>query len=876
MKITAIRMAEFGKFDAPVALEGLTGGLDVLAGPNELGKSTILAATKLALTTKHGTKAKEIEAFRPYRGGAPTVEIDFECGGRRWRLSKRWLTQPRADLLERGGGGALFRGPEAEAELEKLLAADGARAQIPLLWLDQGHSTTPFAVPPDARSLLDGAIAGEVAAMTGGDRARLVHQRVQSTLDDLVTRARQQPTKAFELARRHAKTTADTLATKRVLLDQLEDQLRLLATTRNRERTVGDALATTARLEALASARNALETARHAKAHADQAAHERRTAQARHALVASEHATFAAALGQLDDLDRLDAADAQQADEATIALAEFEARSAGKQHEARVLGERIAALQAEHATALTGERQATARNRLAEITTRLEQARSALLRADEIEALLSANRVTVDTLETARRHAASVRDLETRLSAAAAIVTIDYAPGALGRIRVGGRDLANGDTLTADRALVLDIEGIGTITVRPGGGEATENTARRRDTHRRELEASCAEVGASDLADLEARLDARRRHETELGELRARLAALTPAGLVGLEAAQAQARVESGVEPVQVSRAPAQIEADLRAARATLAELEAAGAKLVGEIALIREARAGRTAASRERQHRREQLAAGLPAPPDRSARQTELTRALAEAEAVANDAARTHTAWLASTPDEAGLARLIAGVTAAQDAIDHASRELQELGKKAEHAEGSLASQRNEDIASVVAELTDEAAEADAVVRRFEAEVAALKRLDQELTHEATSAEAQFLEPIKARFFPYLHMVFPGARAEVDATFGLRELVRGSAPEKLDRLSDGTREQIAVLARLAFARLLADSGRAAPVILDDALVFADDTRMLRLFRALEEAANWHQVIVLTCHERSFADLAGRRVALQSWERVNA
>ena len=143
-------------------------------------------------------------------------------------------------------------------------------------------------------------------------------------------------------------------------------------------------------------------------------------------------------------------------------------------------------------------------------------------------------------------------------------------------------------------------------------------------------------------------------------------------------------------------------------------------------------------------------------------------------------------------------------------------------------------------------------------------------------MTHAATSAEAQFLEPIKARFLPYLHMVFPGARAEIDATFGLRELVRDTAPEKLDRLSDGTREQIAVLARLAFARLLADGGRAAPVILDDALVFADDARMLRLFRALEEAANWHQVIVLTCHEKSFADLTGRRVVLQAWERVTA
>ncbi len=46
MKIKAIRLKEVGRFSAPVALEGLSGGLDVLSGPNEFGKSTILKAVK--------------------------------------------------------------------------------------------------------------------------------------------------------------------------------------------------------------------------------------------------------------------------------------------------------------------------------------------------------------------------------------------------------------------------------------------------------------------------------------------------------------------------------------------------------------------------------------------------------------------------------------------------------------------------------------------------------------------------------------------------------------------------------------------------------------------------------------------------------------
>ena len=49
MKIKAIRLKEVGRFSAPIALEGLSGGLDVLSGPNEFGKSTILKAVKAAL-----------------------------------------------------------------------------------------------------------------------------------------------------------------------------------------------------------------------------------------------------------------------------------------------------------------------------------------------------------------------------------------------------------------------------------------------------------------------------------------------------------------------------------------------------------------------------------------------------------------------------------------------------------------------------------------------------------------------------------------------------------------------------------------------------------------------------------------------------------
>jgi uncharacterized protein YhaN len=71
---------------------------------------------------------------------------------------------------------------------------------------------------------------------------------------------------------------------------------------------------------------------------------------------------------------------------------------------------------------------------------------------------------------------------------------------------------------------------------------------------------------------------------------------------------------------------------------------------------------------------------------------------------------------------------------------------------------------------------------------------------------------------------------------------------------------------------RLGLARLLADTGAPAPLVLDDALVYSDDERIERMFAALKLAAESHQVLVFTCRERTFASLGGNRVSIEAWQ----
>jgi uncharacterized protein YhaN len=151
----------------------------------------------------------------------------------------------------------------------------------------------------------------------------------------------------------------------------------------------------------------------------------------------------------------------------------------------------------------------------------------------------------------------------------------------------------------------------------------------------------------------------------------------------------------------------------------------------------------------------------------------------------------------------------------------------------------------------------------------KYRREVEGLELLLRVLQDAERDAKERYVAPLAVRIRPYLEALFPGAELEVDEAFGITTVARGGGAESFDRLSDGTREQIAILARLAFAELLVDRGRPAVVVLDDALVFSDDQRIEQMFEILAHAATKLQIIVLTCRERVFQGLAARRLRLE-------
>lgn len=158
MRLVAVEALHFGCIRS--ARVELGPGLNVLYGPNDLGKSTLARAIRAALLLPHTSRAARV--FEPWGvDEAPRATVTFEAADRRiYRVEKRFGTGARgASLLSESNDGATFRvikkAREVDDELRALLG-----------WGIAGPATkgAPRGLP---RSFLSTLLLGEQADVAG-------------------------------------------------------------------------------------------------------------------------------------------------------------------------------------------------------------------------------------------------------------------------------------------------------------------------------------------------------------------------------------------------------------------------------------------------------------------------------------------------------------------------------------------------------------------------------------------------------------------------------------------------------------------------------------------------------------------------------------
>lgn len=869
MKIRAVRLREVGCFSQPVEVNGFTGALDVLAGPNELGKSTLLKALRYLFTYGHTTQAKDIEGLRPYAGGSPLIEVDFEVGHHVWRLRKQYLNDRQALLTDVGTGNVVARGEDAHKRALELIGGD---QQLGLLWVKQGGSLQ-HTVPSDAaRERLSQVIEREIQSAAGGQEARVVRAQVEQQRRALVTEKTAKPTGDYKKAIVERDTAAQALEAARAVARQSAERIDRMQALKQRFAQLNDPATIASQREAIETLTRSRDDALAARQRLRLADTEAKACESRRSQAGQAHDLFTQQLAQLRELaaEVSNCADAERA--AAVSLDSLGQRLAEVRSRRDDLRAKLEAQQSTLKRREAADRQRAAARRLEQVNQLLAQVRSLVERIDQIEAQLAEDPVTDRLFKAADNEARAVAQLEARIAAQLPKVHIAYSAGGAGRIKVAGHSLADGQTLSPSRPVVIEIEGIGTITVDPALSESAEHDQSDLDAHRAELTAKLAVAGVDDIEMLRHRLEARRSLERELQQAKDGIATRAPMGIDALvaeerrllELVETQPVPEDLPDPREIETAISELTAQHRT---TEQELEAAtlGHANTGKVL------AGAIARRQSMEAQSAALAGVLPPEADRPRRLEELAAQLSIAEDAVATALRTRDAWAEKALDEPQMRDLEMRLAEAVRAERASKEEINAIERDMAVVARDLERDWQDGVESRVLVLEQGFTQWRNRVDQFERDLAALNVLLGVLDQGEAQSRARYLSPVMKRFETYAGLVFPGAAISMKADLSIESFERGSALERLNALSDGTQEQIAVLARLAFAQLLADAGQPGPLILDDALVYSDDVRLEALFSALQTASLAHQVVVLTCRARSFERLGGSRLTLTPW-----
>ena len=872
MKLSALRFHNLKRFAARgVAIEGIGDGVNVLCAANEFGKSTSFEALHGLFFQPHSSTAGDVRNLRPYSGGNPLIEADIAVGDARYRITKQFYGGRFAKVVDLATGQLIAQADEAENFISKLISG-GAGGPAGLLWVRQGltgierRSKTEEDSERLVRTSLLESVQGEVEAMTGGRRIAEILAAAGEARDALVT-SRGRPKAGGRFAA--AIEERDRLVTEeRRLAREVKDlrgELDQRGMTKRRLAELENAEERETRRQSVERAEATFEIARTQVDKLKTAEAELGLARERRGAAEREFRQFCDALEEARKLAdehgeavrrRDDAVHRRHATSEAISKAQAEIEAAEIEvTEARELLERLEA----------SERAREAAERRAEYLDKLTHAETIRGTIEMCEAQLSQVRLPAGAVDELAELDIEIARIKAVQAAGRPSVVVAYESGAAAHVTMSGTALVDGEERGYDGHAQLVAPGIGTITLRSNTSERDDGRLDGAETQRQLLLAS---LGVADLPAARAQQVRGQEIETKASEARAQLVVLAPDGLDALRNAVA-ALADVDAEPVELKAHPIE----------TRAVRDAAEQRRQQAIQLIRATEPARfradevniaaeTALARL-QARNEQLDAVLGPVAARDQRHRELEARYNENDGALTEAQRVVDAQRTEALDFDAVEATLRRVRSVEQA---AETEIQQLRETMAGLNARISARSDEAVEEDWREAADAFAAVEARVTAFQHEVAVLTRLKDALDTARSHARDLYLTPVMNELRPLLGLLFDDVSIKFDErTLLPHSIVRGGQEEDVDRLSGGMREQLSVLTRLAFARLLARDGRPAPVILDDALVYSDDDRIERMFDALHRQARDQQIIVFSCRQRAFQKLGGNVLTMADW-----
>lgn len=886
MILHLIELTYVGPFRDTVRIGPFCPGLNVLAAPNEAGKSTSIRAAARALFDKHTTKGEELKALQPAGSDlAPRISVEFETSTGRYRIEKTFLQSPRSFLRhwQHNAWQPIAEADAADQRMQDLLQSSipGRGATKPEHWGFLGFLWARQGEPVEWPKLEDEAVGQRIRARLARIELdpviELLRERLSSLAEAIITSTGQSKTggplrqaeddlAVIETELTKLRQTCADLETKHQRFHQLAAEVLQL----EREHIEREESAKTLAAQALAAERlrGELETRQV----------ELTTAQEKLNIVATDGSTLAQRsadlVGAKKDLST--AENSMKADDAQFAglRQKIDAHQANRPN----IETKLNALRAEH---LRVQETLKLRQSVTDATALSKQVAKAEKAASQVAALqVKRTKIPAITQAKVRKLEESndtVRELRAQVQALG--LAMELTPERETKAIIKDGNEIRRETLKANKrtnlhspqSLDLQLTGWGRVVVRSGAKEAQElgndlaaaetnlrdslveaevatlEAAREAVASRKDLDTQI-KAGESSLADQlgdydsldglrEAAVTAKRRRENLNATFKP-----TPE-----EQALSVTHFESADERY-ASSIPA-AEKDLKAFDKALDQLRAderdAAKKVQGAVQLANE----RRTQLKTLEIQIEELLARYPegVEPAKAKAQVEFTKAEARVTAIRAELP----ADFVKLPERnrraaAALQQLANDLQAKRAARDGAKGSLETLGGLGLYSQETELEERK-----VEAEMRREAARTKGWASRVAHDLIEYRK------HAATKA---VLAPLEQRLTTAFADLTADAQRKVFLDDRLQIAGVGQSRDEaypFDSLSQGAKEQLLLCLRIAVAQELSTS-EAQVLILDDVLVNTDPVRQERVLDVLGQLAAKLQIIILTCHPERY------------------
>ena len=860
MRLHSIRLIDYRAItDATV---DFSSGVTIVEGPNEVGKSSIHQAITQLREDKDSSRKASVKDTQPVGSDVgPQVSLHLSTGDFEVRYSKRWIKQPFTELSILKPVPEQLSGNEAH---ERFLAILDETVDVDLLdALDvaQGRS-------------LDQASLAEIKALHGalGDAGEDLADhdafldRVESEYLRFFTAKGKETGELRRLTEElpAADEQYRELKARSADMDALVDRhARATDRLKNVRTQLESAAIEREDAEKAVQAVSGLKTALdRALERAGAAQRERQRAEEtrdrRRALI-TETTTAEKAVKAADEaLEKVTAAQQEKdssLDEAQKGLEARQAELVSAQEEAKATSADLA--------------RARARKEVDALRKRLVDIREQERRAAEAKATIGSISVTAKDVDKLGGLFTELRIAQNAKTAAAAQIIARRLGDTA--VSIDGvdvpKDSAEEFAVTTD--LQIHIDSVVDITVRPGQSPAELD--RELESAQTRLDAELDRLDVATLEQARERSEVRTDAEAVLAEATSTLRVLIgDDDRDGLDAALTRAEHVAG-DAADSSKSAASIDELEARVESTTAAVDDASAKVETARTTLERIRADRDearVAAVRAQSTREQAATTLQnlstrLSTDREANSDEsldetLTAAAATLTQLEDEAAAARSEYDAADPEtlEMRLQNALQLVESKQKQQEKDRQEVDQLSALIDDraAEGiydklKAAEQNLESIRSKLA--------------RMQRQANAIKLLrDTVLTHKE-EAQRRYVAPFKEAIEKLGRVIFgQGLSVEISENLEIVSRTLNGRTVAFDALSGGTKEQLALIGRLAVATLV-DADAGAPVILDDAFGFSDEQRLAALNVILGNVGRKAQVILLTCQPDRFSSIGG-------------